>query len=506
MFTWFAPAPLYTRKQFGEIFLRVADELNMPDKRGAFICAAMCCFQEAGADWNGARHIWIPGNNNDPCFEGNPERYPHDSMSDDGRSVGPFQQQTSGPGATTAWGWGGVYGDPEGTRRRMDPYQSTKMFMEALKKTGYNASNARSANDAIQAVQRSGFPYAYQQWWDEAHALLDEMNVKLPDLKKAGVTNPGTGWRGDPVWLVDVLRAEGLNVKVFDGAMEDGHGDFGSIWGVFWHHTGGYGDTPASLSNGNPNLAGPVCNLFIRPDGEVWLIAIGVAWHAGMGIYPGIAEDGANQVTIGIECLHNGIDPWPADQYEAMVKTGTAICRFLKFDASRNIAHKEWAGKDNPLGINKQGKWDPGNFDMNKFRRDIQKRLDRNAEKDGFMANVSDQDAALIVEAAKKVLGIFASSQINGKRGWASRSIYRDPKAPNNIVDDTIGMLLNVDGSVHELRTEHGALLGFRDDMERVREVAEGRGAETTTYAINRARAVMARVEAINAAAAKART
>ena len=67
------------------------------------------------------------------------------------------------------------------------------------------------------------------------------------------------------------------------------------------------------------------------------------------------------------------------------------------------------------------------------------------------------------------------------RRGWASRSIYRDPNAPENIIDDTIGMLLNVDGSVHELRTEHGALLGFEDDIARVPAVADGRGAETTT-------------------------
>lgn len=496
MFTWFADKPLYSREQFAQTFRRVADELDMPDKKGAFICAAMCAFQEAGSNWNGKRHIWIPGNLKDPCFAADPKRFPHDSMGDDGLSVGPFQQQTSTPNSSSKWGWGGFYGDPEGTRKRMDPYESTKLFMAALKKSGYDASNARAANDSVQRVQRSGFPTAYEQWWPEAHVLWGaNVTVTSP------VTNPGVGWKGDPTWLPEILRAEGLTVKQLPWAMKDGHGDFGNIWGVLWHHTGGYGDTPESLSKGNPNLAGPVCNLFIQPDGTVWLIAIGVAWHAGSGIYPGIPENGANQVTIGIECLHNGRDPWPRAQYEAMVKTGAAITRFLKFDANRNIAHKEWAGADNPLGINKQGKWDPGNFDMNKFRADIKARMGSMTGSGTATANtpaVTVSSDKLLVEAAKKILGIATDDQISGKRGWQSRSIYRDPAAPSNIVDDTIGMLLNIDGSVHEIRTEHGALLGFAEDIERVREVAEGRGAVTTTYAVNRAKAVMERVEAMS--------
>lgn len=500
MFTWFADKPLFSREQFADTFRKVAEELNMPDKKGAFICAAMCAFQEAGANHKGKRHIWVPGNKKDPCFAADPKRFPHDSLGDDGLSVGPFQQQTSVPGAKP-WGWGGLYGDPEGTRKRMDPYESTKLFMAALRKNGYSASDPKAANDSVQAVQRSGFPTAYQQWWEEAHALWMETSGSekpVPPMTGVGVTNPNVGWKGDPTWLPEVLKAEGLKVKQLDWAMKDGHGDFGNIWGVLWHHTGGYGDTPESLSRGNPNLAGPVCNLFIQPDGTVWIIAIGVAWHAGSGVYPGIPENGANQVTIGIECLHNGRDAWPKAQYEAMVKTGAAITRFLKFDAKRNIAHKEWAGADNPLGINKQGKWDPGNFDMNKFRADIAARMKTGTTTGGSVANMNDQDWRLLVEAAKKVLGIHVDSQINGKRGWASRSIYRDPNAPENIIDDTIGMLLNVDGSVHELRTEHGALLGFEDDIARVQAVADGRGAETTTYAVKRAKAVLARIEAMN--------
>lgn len=86
-----------------------------------------------------------------------------------------------------------------------------------------------------------------------------------------------------------------------------------------------------------------------------------------------------------------------------------------------------------------------------------------NTEGDDFMAQLSQADADLLVQAAKKIVGV-----------WPSRSIYR---ANNNTVDDTVGMLLNVDGSVHELVIEHRALLGYPDAVALVRETAEGRSA-----------------------------
>ena len=45
-------------------------------------------------------------------------------------------------------------------------------------------------------------------------------------------------WTGDPVWLADVLRAEGIKVVEYPGWKDRGHGDMGTIWGVVAHHTG----------------------------------------------------------------------------------------------------------------------------------------------------------------------------------------------------------------------------------------------------------------------------
>ncbi|WP_458682277.1 peptidoglycan recognition protein family protein [Prescottella equi] len=161
-----------------------------------------------------------------------------------------------------------------------------------------------------------------------------------------------------------------------------GHEDFGDVWGVLWHHMGVNGQGPDVIRYGVPGLKGPIANIHIALDGTVTLVAAGVAWHAGYGSYPGLPKDDANDRLIGVEMAGNGTDPWPRAVWDAAVKVGAAISRFLGYDAGRNIAHKEWAGKA-------QGKWDPGNWDMNQFRREIQSRIDNGPAKGGDM-NVWD--------------------------------------------------------------------------------------------------------------------
>ena len=45
-------------------------------------------------------------------------------------------------------------------------------------------------------------------------------------------------WTGDPVWIADVLRAEGVKLVEYPGWQNRGHGDFKDIRGVMVHHTG----------------------------------------------------------------------------------------------------------------------------------------------------------------------------------------------------------------------------------------------------------------------------
>ena len=177
----------------------------------------------------------------------------------------------------------------------------------------------------------------------------------------------------DPLWLYDVLKAEpGLENKVraYPGWKDRGHGDFGTIWGIVAHHTGGNDSTAASIAEGRPDLPGPVSQIHIDRKGIVTVVAAGIAWHAGIGSWPGIETNNANQVTIGIEANSDGTTPWPKDEYDSYIRVCAAILRKLNVPASHLIGHKEWAGAE-------QGKWDPGGLDMNDMRKDVQTIIDR---------------------------------------------------------------------------------------------------------------------------------
>lgn len=186
---------------------------------------------------------------------------------------------------------------------------------------------------------------------------------------------PQPVWRGDPVWLADVLRAEGLDVVEYPGWRQRGHGDFKDIRGVMVHHTGSNSATAQSIAVGRPDLPGPLSQLHIARDGTVTVVAAGVAWHAGVGMYPWLPTNMGNWHTIGIECANTGTSPtaphrrnWPDAQYFALVDSCAAICRRLGQPARRTIGHKEYAGRA-------QGKWDPGAIDMDVLRRDIAERI-----------------------------------------------------------------------------------------------------------------------------------
>ena len=47
-----------------------------------------------------------------------------------------------------------------------------------------------------------------------------------------------TIWTGDPVWIADVLAAQGVKLVEYPGRRNRGHGNFKDIRGVMVHHTG----------------------------------------------------------------------------------------------------------------------------------------------------------------------------------------------------------------------------------------------------------------------------
>lgn len=199
---------------------------------------------------------------------------------------------------------------------------------------------------------------------------VPERKPVAPPIKK----HPG--WTGDPTWLAPALRAFGVDVVEDPGWDKWGNGDFKSIWGVVAHHTGHNNTSTDTIRFGHSALKGLLSQVHLSRSGRATLVGIGVAWHAGVGDWPGLPKNNANYHTIGIEAQSDGTSPWPAEQMDAYYRICAAICWVLGVNADRVIAHHEWGAI--------QGKWDPGagngrsgvKMDMTPFRKNVQYYID----------------------------------------------------------------------------------------------------------------------------------
>jgi peptidoglycan hydrolase-like protein with peptidoglycan-binding domain len=166
-------------------------------------------------------------------------------------------------------------------------------------------------------------------------------------------------------WLPNVLEAAGLKVSLIDGWENRGARDVGNIFGVLCHHTAGpkAGNMPSlkTITNGRPDLPGPLAQLGLGRDGTFFVISAGKANHAGRGNFQGVVNGNSN--LIGIEAENTGLPndfPWPAVQLDAYHRGVAAILKKIGRGSEFCGGHKEYAL---PLGR----KTDP-DLDMNAFR------------------------------------------------------------------------------------------------------------------------------------------
>ena len=168
--------------------------------------------------------------------------------------------------------------------------------------------------------------------------------------------------------VVGVLRNRGLKVVEVDGWSTRGYAgqDLAGCAGVMWHHTatnraafnGNNMPTLNMLVHGRSDLAGPLANLGLGRDGTVYVIATGVANHAGTGSAYGIPNHSGNHYFIGIEMDSSGIAPWDwtPEMLEAAPRLGAALeLAYLQHHAPESrmqLGHMEYsnAGKIDPAG------------------------------------------------------------------------------------------------------------------------------------------------------------
>jgi LysM repeat protein len=164
------------------------------------------------------------------------------------------------------------------------------------------------------------------------------------------------------------LRRHGLKVVEVNGWITRGYAqqDLKEVRGVLWHHTatnrarfvGNDCPTLGMLINGRPDVTGPLCNLAFGRDGTVYVVATGVANHAGAGVAANIPRDWGNHYLIGIEMESSGIAPWDwtAEQIYWAPRLGAALeliyLQGLPPERRLQISHQEYSsqGKIDPAG------------------------------------------------------------------------------------------------------------------------------------------------------------
>jgi hypothetical protein len=173
-------------------------------------------------------------------------------------SLGIFQQRPS-------MGWG----TPE---QLQDPYYATHAFYDQLEKIdGYRQMRI---TEAAQAVQRSGFPEAYEDHAEDARALASALTGYSPGGRFSCVVRPDRGLAKQRP------RANGLTRRA-DAVRKDVRKAFGDL------PLGGFapGGVRDGHQEGSTHYDGRAVDIFVRPVNEAnnrtgWAIAQYLVAHA----------------------------------------------------------------------------------------------------------------------------------------------------------------------------------------------------------------------------------
>jgi len=185
--------------------------------------------------------------------------------------------------------------------------------------------------------------------------------------------------------LPTVLANAGLTVETIPGWEDRGRpapdgNPVGllDIRAIVCHHTAGpLGTDRASLhtvTQGRPDLTGPLAQLFLTRAGVWIVVAAGKSNSNG----PVTTEDFANAHTINIEAEAQGTgspQDWPAEQYQSYAKGVAALAIGFTLPVTRVVGHKE-------VAVPKGRKTDPS-FDMPMFRTVVSRYMSQLIPKSG---------------------------------------------------------------------------------------------------------------------------
>jgi N-acetylmuramoyl-L-alanine amidase/Putative peptidoglycan binding domain len=243
-------------------------------------------------------------------------------------------------------------------------------------------------------------------------------------------------------WLPDVLANAGLKVAQQPGWQDRGHGDVGNVKGVMCHHTAGplRGNMPSLgvVTNGRPDLPGPLAQLCLGRDGTFYVVAAGRAFHAGAGNWQGITT--GNTSFIGIEAENTGetagpkADVWPDVQMDAYRRGVAAVLARIGADAIMCCGHKEYA-------LPQGRKTDP-DFDMNDFRMRVAAIMGGAAPRPSLIPAADADNRPTLRRGASgpfvEKIQSFLGLSVDGVYGPATEAAVRQFQRDNDLVPDGI--------------------------------------------------------------------
>lgn len=240
-------------------------------------------------------------------------------------------------------------------------------------------------------------------------------------------------------WLPEVLEGAGLKVAEQPGWRTRGLSDMGAVKGVICHHTAGprSGNMPSLgvITNGRPDLRGPLAQLGLGRDGTFYVVAAGFAQHAGKGVWQGIRTGNSSFVGIEAENMGTAADPWPTVQMEAYRHGVAAILKKIGAGAEMCCGHKEFALPP--------GRKDDPSFDMGAFRAGVAAILAGSHPPPPVIPAVDEHSRPTLrrgmsgdaVKDLQGKLGVAADGMFGGGTEAAVRQLQRDKGlVPDGIV------------------------------------------------------------------------
>lgn len=212
-----------------------------------------------------------------------------------------------------------------------------------------------------------------------------------------------------------VVEVEGWKTRGYNGQSLQG------VAGHIFHHTASGQSSGLDVvtlnmcTYGRSDLAGPLCQLMLGRSGTVYVVAAGLANHAGSGYVPGIPRNAGNWWLLGTEMESDGIsNDWTEAQLRVMPHLGAAIEEGYG-NGNRGfiqIGHKEYSD---------MGKIDPAFIDLDGLRDNINSLLD-GIDKNATMEEVKE-DMKEIQRVSENILDIHVKEMRTGKTTTLSREV-----------------------------------------------------------------------------------